>query len=113
VTASAQCIRQVSCGAGSASIWLPGIPSTVLSGRLRNLEAAGIVSHQLLPQRGAYVLTEYGRDLEDAMVRLGLWGARSLDHAVTATTGASIRCRWRYAALSTPIEFTTRTASTN
>jgi DNA-binding HxlR family transcriptional regulator len=57
---------------------LPGIPSNVLSTRLRELEAADVVGRQLLPRGVAYALTEYGRDLEDAMVRLGLWGARTM-----------------------------------
>ena len=57
---------------------LPGIPSNVLSSRLRALEAAGVVARQLLARGVAYGLTDYGRDLEDAMVRLGVWGARAM-----------------------------------
>ena len=57
---------------------LPGIPSNVLSSRLRSLEAAGVLARELLPRGVAYGLTDYGRDLEDAMVRLGVWGARSM-----------------------------------
>jgi DNA-binding HxlR family transcriptional regulator len=60
---------------------LPGIPTNVLSGRLRELEEHGVVSRHLLPRPSkgvAYQLTDYGRGLEDALVKLGLWGARSL-----------------------------------
>lgn len=57
---------------------LPGIPSNVLSSRLRHLEASGVVARQLLPRGVAYALTDYGRDLEDALIRLGLWGARTM-----------------------------------
>lgn len=60
---------------------LPRIPSNVLSARLKELEEAGIVRRRLLPrpQTGVvYELTEFGRELEDVVLSLGLWGARSL-----------------------------------
>jgi DNA-binding HxlR family transcriptional regulator len=59
---------------------LPRIPSNVLSTRLRELEQSGIVRRRLLPrpQGVVYELTEYGRELEDLVLRLGLWGAKSL-----------------------------------
>jgi DNA-binding HxlR family transcriptional regulator len=60
---------------------LTGIPTNVLSGRLRELEESGIVRRHLLPRPSkgvAYELTDYGRELEDALVKLGLWGAKSL-----------------------------------
>jgi DNA-binding HxlR family transcriptional regulator/putative sterol carrier protein len=60
---------------------LPGIPSNVLSSRLRELEDNGLVERvlQARPSRSvAYALTPYGLDLWDPMSRLGLWGARSL-----------------------------------
>ncbi|HEY7380428.1 MAG TPA: helix-turn-helix domain-containing protein [Gaiella sp.] len=60
---------------------LPRIPSNVLSTRLKELEQAGIVRRRLreAPDRGVvYELTEYGGELEDVVVRLGRWGARSL-----------------------------------
>jgi DNA-binding HxlR family transcriptional regulator/putative sterol carrier protein len=60
---------------------LPRIPSNVLSARLKELEQAGIVRRRLLaqPDRGVvYELTEYGRELEDIVIRLGLWGVKSL-----------------------------------
>jgi DNA-binding HxlR family transcriptional regulator/putative sterol carrier protein len=61
---------------------LPGIPTNVLSGRLRELEEAGIARRAVQPRPAtgvAYELTEYGRELEQAIVTLGVWGARSME----------------------------------
>ena len=63
---------------------LPRIPTNILAARLKELEAAGIVRRRLLPRPAAavvYELTEYGQELEDIVLRLGLWGARSLGEA--------------------------------
>jgi DNA-binding HxlR family transcriptional regulator len=60
---------------------LPGIPSNILSARLKQLEADGIASRRLLPRPDGsivYELTDYGRELEGILLALGLWGARSL-----------------------------------
>ena len=60
---------------------LPRIPTNILTTRLKELEQTGIIERRLLPRpAGAivYDLTEYGRDLEDVVLRLGRWGARSL-----------------------------------
>jgi DNA-binding HxlR family transcriptional regulator/putative sterol carrier protein len=60
---------------------LPRIPSNVLSARLKELEQAEIVCRRLLPRPETgvvYELTEYGRELEDVVLRLGLWGAKTL-----------------------------------
>ena len=60
---------------------LPGIPSNVLTSRLKELEGAGIVRRRLLPRPAGsivYDLTAYGAELEDAVLRLGRWGAKSL-----------------------------------
>jgi DNA-binding HxlR family transcriptional regulator len=60
---------------------LPRIPSNILSARLKELEEAGVVRRSLLPRPSSgvvYELTEYGRELEDALLRFGVWGARSL-----------------------------------
>jgi DNA-binding HxlR family transcriptional regulator len=56
---------------------LPGIPTNVLSTRLRELEEAGIAERQIAPspQRGVlYALTEAGRGLQGAVIALALWG---------------------------------------
>jgi DNA-binding HxlR family transcriptional regulator len=60
---------------------LPGIPTNVLSTRLRDLEEHGLVERRLLPRPSnsvVYELTPYGRELEEPMLHLGLWGAKSL-----------------------------------
>jgi DNA-binding HxlR family transcriptional regulator len=60
---------------------LPRIPTNILSARLKELEDAGIVRRRILPRPASgvvYVLSEYGQELEDVVMRLGLWGARSL-----------------------------------
>jgi DNA-binding HxlR family transcriptional regulator/putative sterol carrier protein len=73
----------------------PRIPSNVLSARLKELEDAGVVHRRVLPRPASgvgYELTEYGRELEDIILRLGLWGAKSMlpearpDDVVTADT---------------------------
>lgn len=54
-----------------------GAPTDVLSKRLRDLEAAGVVRKvELDPpaSASAYELTELGRELERPMVELGRWG---------------------------------------
>lgn len=60
---------------------LPRIPTNVLADRLKELEQAGIVYRRVLPRPAAsvvYELTRYGSQLEDVVMRLGLWGAQSL-----------------------------------
>ena len=60
---------------------LPRIPTNVLSSRLKELEEAGIVSRRILPRPSTgivYELTECGRELEDVVLRLDLWGAKTM-----------------------------------
>ena len=60
---------------------LPRIPTNILSDRLRELEEAGVVQRRILPRPSGsvvYELTEYGKELEDAVLQLGRWGAKSL-----------------------------------
>jgi DNA-binding HxlR family transcriptional regulator len=60
---------------------LPRIPTNVLSDRLKELEADGVVQRRVLPRPASatvYELTAYGAQLEDAVLRLGTWGAQSL-----------------------------------
>lgn len=54
-----------------------GAPTNMLATRLRELEAAGVLSR--LPLRHntrAYALTDRGRDLSDAITALQRWGAQ-------------------------------------
>lgn len=61
---------------------LPGIPTNVLSTRLKELEQSGIIERRVAPapQRGIlYGLTPAGQALEPAILALGRWGAAQLD----------------------------------
>lgn len=60
---------------------LPGLTPNVLSTRLRELEAAGLVASVALPPpaRMAWVLTEAGRRLKPVVLALGAFGAAYLD----------------------------------
>ena len=62
---------------------LPRIPASILTSRLNELEASGVVRRRVLPQLDAgvvYELTEYGCELDHIVLDLGLWGARSLTY---------------------------------
>lgn len=71
---------------------LIGIPTNVLTARLKELERDGVVRRRLLPRPAAsiiYELTAYGLELEYVVYHLGRWGAKSLgtprlDEAITA-----------------------------
>jgi DNA-binding HxlR family transcriptional regulator len=71
---------------------LAGIPTNVLTARLKQMEQAGVVRRRILPRpEGSivYELTEYGAELESVVFELGKWGAKSLgeprgDEIVTA-----------------------------
>src|ERR1700737_2507239 len=58
---------------------LPGIPTHILTARLKELEEAGVVRRRVLPRPAnsiVYELTEYGHELEEALQALGRWGAK-------------------------------------
>jgi DNA-binding HxlR family transcriptional regulator/putative sterol carrier protein len=60
---------------------LPGIGSNVLTTRLRDLEAAGVVRKTKLPPPWAvsvYELTDRGRELDAVLRALAEWGAQTL-----------------------------------
>ena len=57
---------------------LPGVSTDVLSQRLRELEAAGVLERATLPPPAAskvYALTARGRELEPVVLALGRWGS--------------------------------------
>jgi DNA-binding HxlR family transcriptional regulator/putative sterol carrier protein len=59
---------------------LPHVSSNILSERLRDLEQSGVIQRRKLPPPAAstvYELTEWGRELEPVVTKLGAWGARS------------------------------------
>jgi DNA-binding HxlR family transcriptional regulator len=58
-----------------------GVGTNILAARLRELEAAGVISKRRLPPPAAsqvYELTEYGAALKPVLHELAHWGARSL-----------------------------------
>jgi len=60
---------------------LPKIGTNILSSRLKDLEACGIVEKRRLPPPAAsqvYELTEYGQALKPVIRELAVWGIRSL-----------------------------------
>jgi DNA-binding HxlR family transcriptional regulator len=68
---------------------LPGIGPNVLSQRLKELEDAGVVARRVLPPPAAstvYELTEWGSELEDVVMQLARWGARSPELPLAAET---------------------------
>ncbi len=65
---------------------LPKIPPSLLSARLNDLEATGVIRRRVRAELDAglvYELTQYGSELDQILLDLGLWGARSL-HAPAA-----------------------------
>ncbi len=61
-------------------VGLPNASPNILSERLRELEQGGVVHRRKLPPPAGswvYELTEWGRELEPVVTRLGAWGARS------------------------------------
>ncbi|MEV4058309.1 winged helix-turn-helix transcriptional regulator [Amycolatopsis sp. NPDC049688] len=60
---------------------LPKIPPSILSARLNDLEATGVIRRRVRAELDAglvYELTQYGSELDHVVLDLGLWGARSL-----------------------------------
>jgi DNA-binding HxlR family transcriptional regulator len=60
---------------------LPGIGTNILAGRLKELEACGVIEKRTLPPPAAstvYELTEYGAGLKEALYALARWGARTI-----------------------------------
>jgi DNA-binding HxlR family transcriptional regulator len=58
---------------------LPGIPSNVLAARLKDLQAAGVLTRRTLPAPTdvtVYELTDAGRALQPALTELLQWGRR-------------------------------------
>jgi DNA-binding HxlR family transcriptional regulator len=59
---------------------LPHASTNILSERLRDLEQGGVLQRRKLPPpagSSVYELTEWGRELEPVVTKLGAWGARS------------------------------------
>src|SRR5271165_6077304 len=87
--------------AGGLDASLPGIATSVLSQRLKALEAEGVVvasRYSVRPPRFAYALTEAGRELAGAVRLLAQWGAArgglGGEGLVHAECGGPLEARW-------------------
>jgi DNA-binding HxlR family transcriptional regulator len=78
---------------------LPGISANVLTQRLQELEASGIVERSRLPPPASvqvYGLTEWGYEAEPIIQELGRWACRSPAHDPTLpVSGVSILLSFR------------------
>ncbi|MGO9901899.1 MAG: winged helix-turn-helix transcriptional regulator [Solirubrobacteraceae bacterium] len=66
---------------------VPELSDRLLSERMKELEARGIVERRVIsgpPVRVEYRLSPMGLELEPALSELGRWAARWLDHNATA-----------------------------
>src|SRR3546814_270020 len=95
-------VRELMLGArrfGDLRADLPGISANVLTQRLSELEANGIVVRSKLPPPASvqvYELTEWGYEAEPIVQELGRWAARSLAHDPTLPiSGVSILLSFR------------------
>jgi DNA-binding HxlR family transcriptional regulator len=72
---------------------LPGASTNMLTDRLRELEAHGVVYRRILPPPGAsavYELTERGHDLEPILDALGAWGSAEPRPEHSSLTASSV-----------------------
>ncbi|GHH27927.1 winged helix-turn-helix transcriptional regulator [Streptomyces lanatus] len=66
---------------------LPGLSEKVLTQALREMEEDGLVHrevHDVLPPKTVYSLTDFGRDLAEALGPLSDWGHRRLERLTEA-----------------------------
>ncbi|NNC12496.1 helix-turn-helix transcriptional regulator [Planctomonas sp. JC2975] len=64
---------------GELAAGLPRIPSNILSARLKELQAAGVIRRAPRSRIVLYELTPYGRELEPIVLAFGAWGFKALD----------------------------------
>jgi DNA-binding HxlR family transcriptional regulator len=72
---------------------LPGASTNMLTDRLRELEAHGVIRRRMLPPPAAswvYELTQRGRGLEPALESLGAWGSAESPAATAALSATSV-----------------------
>ena len=65
---------------------VPKMSPTLLSQRLKELEAAGIVERKPVPtERGVfeYQLSESGRDLREVVIAMGMWGQKWVESSLS------------------------------
>ncbi|MFF3418269.1 winged helix-turn-helix transcriptional regulator [Streptomyces sp. NPDC002698] len=70
---------------------LPGLSEKVLTQALREMEADGLVHREVydvLPLKTVYSLTEFGRELSEALAPLSDWGHRRLEKLTEAQSAS-------------------------
>ncbi|MCX4523642.1 helix-turn-helix transcriptional regulator [Streptomyces anulatus] len=70
---------------------LPGLSEKVLTQALREMEADGLVLrqvHDTLPLKTFYSLTEFGRELSEALAPVSDWGHRRLQRLSDARSAS-------------------------
>lgn len=76
-------LRELLCGSARFTDLRRGLPKmspTLLSKRLKELEAAGVIRTETRPDGNSdYLLTEMGEDLRPLVMGLGMWGQRWVD----------------------------------
>lgn len=85
---------------------LTGIVTNILTDRLRELEAAGVLERRYLPPPAAstvYELTAEGRALEPVLAAMAHWGGRSLGAPQGDQTVSTESVRWALANLFRPL----------
>jgi DNA-binding HxlR family transcriptional regulator len=68
---------------------LPGLSEKVLTQALREMETDGLVRREVydvLPPKTEYSLTDFGRELSEALAPLSDWGHRRLAHLAESVT---------------------------
>ncbi|WP_394771383.1 winged helix-turn-helix transcriptional regulator [Lacisediminihabitans sp.] len=63
---------------GELAAGLPRIPSNILTARLKELQAAGVIRRAPHSRVIVYELTAYGRELDPVVLALGAWGFKAL-----------------------------------
>ncbi len=80
-------LREFFCGSSRFNDLRRGVPKmspALLSKRLKELEAAGVIAVDIRPDGNPeYRLTEMGRELEPAVMSLGTWGQRWIESSVS------------------------------
>jgi DNA-binding HxlR family transcriptional regulator len=84
---------------------LPGASTNMLTDRLRELEAHGVLQRRTLPPPAAsaiYELTQRGRELEPILDALGAWGSAEPRSEHSSLTATSVLIFLRASALAHP-----------
>ncbi|ARF58442.1 winged helix-turn-helix transcriptional regulator [Streptomyces gilvosporeus] len=70
---------------------VPGLSEKVLTQALREMETDGLVHrevHEVLPLKTVYSLTDFGRELSEALAPLSDWGHRRLQRLAKDRTAS-------------------------